>query len=91
LGTFVGSSLSGPNIHKENSRQEEQRLQVPRAFLERTVQNLNEYVHACTAEPVFNLNELGISDWEERKAEKIVVSLWRPWPTKRYIIEYLER
>jgi hypothetical protein len=37
------------------------------------VQNLNEYVQGSTAELVFNLDEVGISDWEDRKARKIVV------------------
>jgi hypothetical protein len=49
-------------IHEESSRQEEQSLQVPRVFLERRAQNLNEYVQGCTAGLVFNLDEVGISD-----------------------------
>jgi hypothetical protein len=32
------------------SSQEEQRLQVPRVFQERTIQELNEYVQRCRAE-----------------------------------------
>jgi hypothetical protein len=40
-------------------------------FLERTVQDLNEYeyVQGCPVELVFNLDEDGISDWEDRKAK----------------------
>jgi hypothetical protein len=60
-------------IQTTHSPQEEQRLQVPRLFLERTVQNLNEYIQGCTAELVFNLDEVGISDWEDRKARKAVI------------------
>jgi hypothetical protein len=53
-------------------------------FLESTVQNLNEseyeyeyeyeYVQGCRAELVFNLDEVGISDWDDHKARKVVVS-----------------
>jgi hypothetical protein len=42
--------------------QEEQRLQVPGMFLERTMQNFNEYVQDRTGELVFNLDEVGTSD-----------------------------
>jgi hypothetical protein len=54
-------------------RQEEQFLQVRAAFLPRTVQNLKEYVQTSTTELIFNLDEVAISDWEERKARNIVV------------------
>jgi hypothetical protein len=49
-------------------------------FLERTGQNFNEYedVQGWTAERGFNLDEVGISDWEDRKARKVVVSYRRP-------------
>jgi hypothetical protein len=60
-------------------------------FLERSVQNLNEYVHGWTAELVFNLDEVGISDWEDRKARKVVVSYRRRRTAKWYIAEYRER
>jgi hypothetical protein len=63
---------------KKNSPEEEQHLQVPRVFLERTVQSLNEYVQGCTAELVFNLDEVGILDWENRKARKVVVPATMP-------------
>jgi hypothetical protein len=44
-------------------------------FLERTVQDLNEYeyVRGCTAERVCSLDEAFISDWEDRKARKVVM------------------
>jgi hypothetical protein len=72
VNSFV---LGSPDeiIQAKSSRQEEQHLQVMRVFLERTVQNLNEYVQGCIAEPVFNLDEVGISDWEDRKARQVVV------------------
>jgi hypothetical protein len=41
--------------------QEQQRLQVHRMFLERTVHDRNEHVQGRAAELVFNLDEVGIS------------------------------
>jgi hypothetical protein len=57
-------------------------------FFERTVQNLNEYeyLQGCTAEPVFNLDEFGISDWEDRKARQFVGSYRRPCAARRDVI-----
>jgi hypothetical protein len=60
-------------IQAKSSARKEQRLQVPRMFLERTLQNFNEYVEGCTAELVFNLDEVGVSDCEDRKGRKVVI------------------
>jgi hypothetical protein len=60
-------------IQTTRSPQEEQRLHGPRVLLERTVYNLNEYVQGCPVELVFNLDEVGISEWEDRKARKVVL------------------
>jgi hypothetical protein len=57
--------------------QEQQRLQVPRMFRERTVQNLKEHVQGCVVELVFNRDEVGISDWEDRKTKTKTVSYRR--------------
>jgi hypothetical protein len=38
-------------------------LQVPQAFLYREIQDLNE--QGCTTELVFNLERVGIADWED--------------------------
>jgi hypothetical protein len=54
--------------------QEERRLQIPRAFLERTIHDLNDYLQGCISELVFNLNEIGISDWEDRKTKKVLAA-----------------
>jgi hypothetical protein len=60
-------------IQAKSARQEEQCLQVPRAFLHRTAQNLNEHVQWCAAELVFDLGEAGISDWDDRKTRKVII------------------
>jgi hypothetical protein len=57
----------------KSTPQEQQRLQVPRMFLERTVQDLKEHVQGCVAELVFNLDEVSISDWEDRKTKTVIV------------------
>jgi hypothetical protein len=38
-------------------------------FLERTIQDLKEHVQGCVAELVFNLDEVGVSDGEDRKTK----------------------
>jgi hypothetical protein len=60
-------------IHMKSTAQEGQRLQVPRAFLEETVQNLNNHVQGCIPELVFNLDEVGISYWEDGNTKTGVV------------------
>jgi hypothetical protein len=60
-------------IHTKNVPPEEERLQVSSAFLERAVQNLNEHVEKQTSEWVCNLEEGGISDWEDGKTRKVVM------------------
>jgi hypothetical protein len=60
-------------IRTKSVPQEQQRLQVPRVLLERTVQNRNEHVSGCVAELVFNLEEVRISDWKDRKTRKVLV------------------
>jgi hypothetical protein len=59
-------------IQTKSGAQEWQRSQVPGVFLETIVQDLHEYVQGCVAELVFNLDELGISEWEDRKTKKVI-------------------
>jgi hypothetical protein len=62
-------------IEKKSSPQEEPRLQVPRIFLEKTIWNMHETLQGCPADLVLNLDENGISDWEDRKPKKVVVPI----------------
>jgi hypothetical protein len=41
-------------------------------FLEQPVEKPNKYVQGYTAERVFNLEEVGISDWKDHKTRKVV-------------------
>jgi hypothetical protein len=59
-------------IQTQSGREEERRAQVPRAFLERIIQHLHNYRQGCVAELVFNLDEVGIPDWEDRKTKKVI-------------------
>ena len=60
---------------KKSSPQEEARLQVPRVFLDETIRSMHEAVQGCASDLVFNLDEVGISDWEDRKPKKVVVPI----------------
>jgi hypothetical protein len=42
-------------------------------FRERTVQDLKEDVQEYVAELVFNLDEVGISDWEDRNTKRVII------------------
>jgi hypothetical protein len=53
--------------------QDQKRLQESQMFPDRTVQNLNKGVQGCVAELVFNLFEVGISDWKDCKTRKVLV------------------
>jgi hypothetical protein len=53
--------------------QKGKRLKAPLAFLDETTSCLREYVHGMKAKLVFSLNEVGISEWEDRKPKKVVV------------------
>jgi hypothetical protein len=46
--------------------------QVLIVFLETIIQNLHEYVQGCVVEWVFDLDEVGISDWADNKTKKVV-------------------
>jgi hypothetical protein len=46
----------------KSTPQEQQCLQVPRRFVERTVQDLKEHIQGCVADLMFNPDEVGISD-----------------------------
>jgi hypothetical protein len=60
-------------IQAKSSPQEEQRFQGARVFLECPVQNLNRHIQGFTVGQSFNTDEVGISDWEDRKVGKVVV------------------
>jgi hypothetical protein len=52
--------------------QEKTRLTVPRVQLEEHIQTLKVHVAGKIAELIFNLDELGSADWENRKVKKVI-------------------
>jgi hypothetical protein len=58
---------------RNSTPQEEVRLEVPRVFLDETNRCLRDHVQGMKAELVFNLDEVGISEWEDRKDKKVIV------------------
>jgi hypothetical protein len=51
----------------------QEQLQVPEIFREETIGAMREAVHGRTADPVFNLDEIGILEWEDQKVRTVVV------------------
>jgi hypothetical protein len=75
-------------IQTTSGAQEGQRSQVPGTFLERIIQDLHDYIQGCVAELEFNLDELGISDWGDRKTKEVIALA--VMLVRRYTMEYLE-
>jgi hypothetical protein len=53
--------------------QENPRLEIPRSCLDTMGECLRQPVQDCCADLVFNLDEVGISEWEDRVARKVIV------------------
>jgi hypothetical protein len=74
VNSFIGRHLDRVGKVKSGP-QESQHLEVPRCFLEETIRCLGEFVQIRPAELVFNLDEVGIRDWEDRPTKKVIVPL----------------
>jgi hypothetical protein len=48
-------------------------LQIPRSCLERYITLIKTWVPLVPAKLIFNLDETGLSDWEERKAKPVMI------------------
>lgn len=53
--------------------QEDSRLCIPRLFLDQHITNMKTYVSGKCSELVFNIDEVGLSEWEDRKIKKVIV------------------
>jgi hypothetical protein len=72
VNAFVGRHLE--RLWKAKSiTQGAQRLEIPRCFLGETIQCIAQFVQARPAELVFNLDEVGISELEDRRTRKLIV------------------
>jgi hypothetical protein len=74
--------------NRKSTPQERTRLEVPRVFLDETISCLRDFVQGMKADLVFNLDEVGMSDWEDRKDKKVIVPA--RWMVRRYIIKFHE-
>jgi hypothetical protein len=52
---------------------EAQRFQVPRCDFEETIKYLTEEAQSHPTERVFNLDEVGIYEWEDRPAKNAII------------------
>jgi hypothetical protein len=59
--------------HAIVSPQEQPRLQVSRGFLDQYVTQIKEWLPLAPAELIFNIDECGVSDSEERKAKQVSI------------------
>jgi hypothetical protein len=63
-----------PELFETTSRpQANPRLEIPRSFLDPMVECLRKHVHHCCAELVFTLDEVGLSEWDDRVARQVIV------------------
>jgi hypothetical protein len=56
------------------SPQELPRLQTLRRYLQGYIDLLRAYVPLIPSQLIFNLNETGLSDWEERKPKPVLIT-----------------
>jgi hypothetical protein len=54
-------------------RQEQLRLRIPREYLNDYTSLIKEYMSLVPAELIFNLDETGLSDWEEQKMKPVII------------------
>jgi hypothetical protein len=53
--------------------QEDTRLEVSRVFLNETICYLREHVQWMKAELIFNLDQVGVSEWQDRRDKKVFI------------------
>jgi hypothetical protein len=71
LNAFIGRHLDQMKVCR-SLPQEDARLIIPRAYLEAHIALMRTHVTGRFSEIVFNLDELGSSDWEDRKPRKVL-------------------
>jgi hypothetical protein len=53
--------------------QENPRLEVPRVFLDVAIDGFRHHVHGSCVELIFNLDEVGTSEWEDRVQRRVII------------------
>jgi hypothetical protein len=64
---FEGSCGWVNSFILRDSPRGEPHLRIPRVLLDEAICNMHETTQRCPADLVFNLAEVGISDWEDRQ------------------------
>jgi hypothetical protein len=64
--------------------QEDTRLQVPRELLLGTISGMEEAMQGCIHDLLFDLEEIGVLEWEDRKSKKVVILSAMSRQTIRY-------
>ena len=79
-GWFHSFTERYPDIIKIGTSlpQEDRGLTVPRIHLEEHIRNLKKYVEGAFADLVFNLDEVGSSDWEDKAKRQVYVHVDMP-------------
>jgi hypothetical protein len=68
---FIGRDLDELQVCR-SLPQEDIRMAVARTYLEEHIHLLKTHVTGKVAKLVFDLDELGSADWEDRKGDKVV-------------------
>ena len=71
LSGFFGRNVSQIGFTKAIP-QDNTRLSVPRIFLDEHIENIKKYVVGKAAELVFNIDEMGSSEWEDKKIKTVI-------------------
>jgi hypothetical protein len=66
VNAFIGQHLDSLQVCR-SWQQEDNRLIIPRAILEAHIENIRSTVAGKCSELVFNLDEVGSLEWEDRK------------------------
>jgi hypothetical protein len=72
VNSFIGRHIGELCITK-SSPQQTQRLEIHRCFMDQTLARISQFVQGCPTELVFNLDKVGIPEWEDRKPKKVIV------------------
>jgi hypothetical protein len=73
VNAFIGRHLDALKTYR-SLPQEDTRLTISRVELEEHIQTMKVHVAGKFSELVFNLDELGSVDWEDRKVKKVIVA-----------------
>jgi hypothetical protein len=68
----------------KSMRQEDTRLEIPRVFLNETICCLREHIEGMKGELAFNLDEVGVFEWEGRRDKKVVIPRTRSGQTMHH-------